>query len=125
MNYAYIANAVVLAAVIAATLYDIKWTLKGIAKGVGVEANVIITKLAGTVKPSFRQLLLINLLIPILPLGLPGLVLGWHNGPLCAFSITALLPGIYTHIHGARDWQYLLKGGNPNLLNTSWWSKIL
>ena len=124
MNYAYIANVVTLVAVLIADIYDIKQSLKGIQKGVGVEGNSIITTLAGTNKPTFFQYLWINLLIPILPLGVPGLI-SLHNPGLSAFSATALSFGIYSHIHGGLDWQYLINGGDPNKLNPAWWQKIL
>ena len=120
----YIAFLIVFAAAIAADLYDISKTRQGIKLGVGVEGNGMIVTLAGTDKPSYLQLLVINMLIPILPFGILGLIFGYDNGPGALMFTICLAFQVYGHYMAARQWVYLIKGGNPNTMSSSWFKKL-
>jgi Flp pilus assembly pilin Flp len=113
-----------IAACVAADLYDITKTVAGIKKGVGVEGSAVINFFTRTNKPSFLQLLVVNMFVPIVPMALPGLILS-HNVAVEAFSIVGMLIGVYTHVHGGLDWKALIGGANPNTIDTQWWEKIL
>lgn len=122
--YSYIILLVVFVITIVADLYDIRLTVKGIKVGAGIEGNSIITTLAGTDKPTFFQLLLINMLLPILPFGVAGMIFGYDNGPVAALFTICLAFQAYGHWRGGREWVYLINGGDPNAPKT-WWQKFL
>lgn len=121
----YYALILVIVAAIAADLYDITLSVKGIKLGVGVEGTSYICFLAGTNKPTFFQYLWINMLIPIAPLSIAGLIYGYGNPIGAMFFTITLAPMVWSHIAGARSWKYLINGGNPNLYEPKWWQKLL
>lgn len=106
-----------------ADLYDIRLTVRGIKAGVAVEGNEAVVKLARTDKPSFRQLLIINMLFPIMPVGFLGLIFAYGNSVAAAipFSVALFLIGL-KHILGGRQWAFLLAGGklDPTKPLTAW-----
>ena len=125
MTISYIIFVIIFAAAIVADIYDIRLTVAGIKKGVGVEGNSIITTLAGTDKPTWFQLLWINMLVPILPIGISGLISAYDNPPASIFFSLMLAFQVYGHWRGGRAWVYLINGGNPNTYLPKWWQKLL
>ena len=121
---AYIVLLAMFAAAVVADIYDIRKTLQGIKAGVGIEASSIVTTLAGTNKPSFFQLLWINMLVPILPFGIAGMIFGYDNPPGAVMFTICLAFQVYGHWRGGRNWVYLINGGNP-WPKLTWWQKLL
>ena len=97
-------------------LYDITMTVQGIKAGVAVEGN---TFLVGT-KPGFVRLLVRDMLIPILPIGLLGLIFGYGNGYACPVFFVPLFLLALKHYHGGRQWVTLLNGGTLTEPQTAW-----
>jgi hypothetical protein len=125
MTISYIIFVVIFAAAIVADIYDIRLTVAGIKKGVGVEGNSIITTLAGTDKPTWFQLLWINMLVPILPIGIPGLIFSYQNTPGAVFFSICMGFQVYSHWRGGAAWAAFIGGVNPNTYHSKWWQKLL
>lgn len=108
---------------VVADVLDSYYTNKGIKAGVAVEGNSYIVALAGTDKPSFLKVLLISMLIPILPVGILGLIVGYGSPAAIVFSTMLVLTGI-KHVNGARAWVNLLNGGKPDNGSKTAWQKF-
>lgn len=116
-------------------LYDISLTVKGLKLGVAVEGNEQIVKIAGTDKPTYFQLLWINMLLPpippdfstwpILPIGVAGLILGWNPVAGIPFATMLFIIGLKHYLAG-RKWLFYINGGKPDLTKgTSAWQKFI
>ena len=102
---------------IAFTVFDVGYTEKGIAKGVGVEGNEFVTTLDGT-KPSYVFLYIWNFVF-IAALGAVGFLLG-HN-PAVAGAVPAILAAdAGKHYLGGRLWKALLEGKQVKKDRTAW-----
>jgi hypothetical protein len=97
---------------IATGFYDAHWTDVGIKKGVAVEENTIIKAIFSD-KPYFAELCLFNVAQTALFVILTLLAQRGSIYALIGGGIGALFASAGLHIRGAKNWQWLLKGGNP------------
>lgn len=132
--YYFIAVLITFILAILGDLYDISLTVKGIKLGVAVEGNEQIVWVAGTNKPTYWQLLWINMLLPpippdfstwpILPIGIGGMILGWNPTAL-PFATALFLIGLKHYIAG-RKWKFYIDGGKDDLSKgESAWQKFI
>lgn len=107
---------------VVASSYDIKKTLEGEAKGVGIEKNEVIDKIAHTDKPAAAILILYNLGKIMLILSL-----GWAFHGMYGYWIAApfLLVDAAKHYLAAREWQKLIDGGSLKVPTTAWQKFLL
>jgi len=97
---------------VATGFYDARTTVTGIKKGVGVEGNALITAIFGD-KPSFLSLTIYNLGITAGFVGIEYVANHYLIYALMGGAIGALFADAGKHITGAKNWQWLMKGGNP------------
>lgn len=106
---------------IAADIYDVVLTEKGIKAGVAVEGN---TFLVGQ-KPSAVALYLRDSLVTGIATTPCILALVYGNKPLFyGFLVAPVVAGV-KHIRGGRAWRNLLNGGKPVPPATTAWGKFL
>lgn len=103
MTYAFLITALLL---IAATVADVRYTSRGLAKRLAVEGNSWIVAMYSN-KPTPVQLYTANALFsaPMIASGVLGLFL--HNYALLGLSIGPMVAYSLKHIHGARSWSRL------------------
>ena len=102
---------------LAATVYDVEMTEKGIKKGVGVEGNEFVDAIDRTNKPGTAFLMFWNM-------GFIGLVAGAlafsDNPAVLGFGFVMLAVDAIKHVIGGRMWSKLLSGGTIKQDHTIW-----
>jgi hypothetical protein len=104
--YVFLSALLILAA---ATVTDVRYTVRGIAKGLGVEGNAVIRDMFGN-KPSAFQLYTSNLLLslPMIACGLLGAFAGLPNPEVyTGLGAGSMLAYAALHLKGAYDWAKL------------------
>ncbi len=102
---------------VVSTIFDVTLTETGIAKGVGVEGNEVVTTLSGTSKPGRVFLYLWNglFIVAFVALGL------FFNNPAAhGIALVVLAVDSVKHWIGGRMWKTLLKGGTIKQDHTIW-----
>lgn len=98
-------------------------TDKGIKAGVALEGNAIVRTLSGTDKPSFEQIMAIEVGVIRTPLILFGIVTAMHGlNPLAYLAGIALVVAGVKNIQGARKWAWMFahEGQKLPVMETVW-----
>jgi hypothetical protein len=104
-------------------LFDIKYTVKGIQKGIDVESNSTITMFFGD-KPTWTQLMLHNSVIAVL-MALIALAGSWlDNFAVYGLGVGSAFAYSGLHVRGGLKWRKLLAGGVLKKPRT-WFEKFL
>lgn len=100
---------------IAAAVYDVTMTRRGLRAGVAVESNAIIVALGGP-RPSALVLYLESLA----EIALAVFVALVPNPALHGIGLASLAVLGVKHIQGGREWRYLLLGKSLPVLSSAW-----